>query len=387
MKILQINSVYNYGSTGKIVKNIHNYLLTNNIDSYVIYARKCQKDALDKNVIQIYSPIGTALHASLAVIFDTHGLHSIFTTKKIISTIEKIKPDIIHLHNIHGFYLNYPMLFSYIKQHNIKTIWTLHDCWSYTGYCAYYDYNQCDNWHTKNCKKCKYHNVYPYRILSHSYKNLDIKKACYDNLNIDLITCSKWLKEEVSKSILQDKKCTVINNTIDTTNFYYQENDFRKKYNLENKFIILGVANYWTVQKGFNEFLKLANKLSDKYQIVMIGLNKKQMKKMPNNILGIERTDIDTLRKWYSCADVFLNCTLEDNYPTVNLEAKTCGLPIITYNTGGSIEIIGPQDHIVDKYDIDEIISLLETKTFNRNTFKKDNDMCQEYLNYYSSII
>lgn len=278
------------------------------------------------------------------------------------------------------------MLFDYLKTNNIKTIWTLHDCWSYTGYCAYYDYNNCHNWQNDSCKQCKYRNVYPYRLFSHAHKNFIIKQQCYENFDIELITCSNWLKNEVQKSILKEKRCTVIHNTIDTSNFYYQENNLRQLYQLENKFIIIGVANFWTIQKGFNEFIKLASKLPAKYQIVMIGLNKNQLKKIPNNILGIERTNIDTLRQWYSCADIFLNCTSEDNYPTVNLEAKACGLPIITYNTGGSVESVGKFDHIVNKYALGEVISLLEQNNFKRETIKASNDMCQRYLEKYLEI-
>ena len=386
MKVLQINSVYGFGSTGKIVGNIHDYLLKHDIDSYVIYARKDAKNVNMHNVYRIYSPLGTAMHAALAVTFDTHGLHSKFTTKKIIKKIEEINPDIIHMHVIHGFYLNYPMLFNYLKRSNKKIIWTLHDCWEYTGYCAYYDYNECHEWLNNKCKNCKYRNTYPYRILSHSKRNYEIKEKCYKDLDVALVSCSKWLDNEISKSMLKDKKHIVINNSIDLSHFYPEDSGLRTKYHLENKKIILCVANVWTKPKGFEEIMKLSNMLDDKFSIVMIGLNNKQLEKLPKNIIGITRLGIDDLRRWYSIADVFLNCTLEDNYPTVNLEAKACGLPIITYNTGGSPEMIGDNGYVVERYDLKRIVDILNNEKLIKKVEVFNSDMAKAYLKLYNNI-
>lgn len=387
MRVLQINNVYGFGSTGKIVGSIHNYLLNNNIESYVIYARKTPKNVTMQNVYRIYSPLGTAMHAALAVIFDTHGLHSKFTTKKIIKKIEEINPDIIHMHVIHGFYLNYPMLFDYLKRSNKKIIWTLHDCWEYTGYCAYYDYNECFEWKENRCINCKYRNTYPYRIFTHSKKNYLIKEKCYENLDMTLVSCSKWLDGEISKSMLKDKKHIVINNSVNLDSFYLEENDYKDKYHLNNKTVLLAVANVWTKQKGLEEIIKLSNMLDDKFAIVMIGLNKKQLEKIPKNIIGFNRVGIDELRRWYSCADVFLNFTLEDNYPTVNLEAKACGLPIISYKTGGSVEILDNNDYIVEKYDLESVVKILKASSFEKNVIKTNNNMNEEYLELYKKLL
>lgn len=386
MKVLQINSVYGFGSTGKIVGNIHDHLLKQGIDSYVIYARKEPKDVNMQNVYRIYSPLGTAMHAAFAVLFDTHGLHSRHTTKKIIQKIKEIDPDVIHLHVIHGFYLNYPMLFSFLKQYHKKVVWTLHDCWEYTGYCAYYDYNQCLGWQNDNCAKCRFRNTYPYRIFSHSKQNYKIKKACYDNLDITLASCSQWLDKEVGKSMLKDKRHLVINNSVDLSHFYYQENDLRSVYNLEHKKIVLAVANVWTKPKGFEEILKLAQKLDEKFCVVMIGLSKKQLNNLPKNIIGFSRLGIDELRKWYSTADVFVNCTLEDNYPTVNLEAKACGLPIITYKTGGSPEMVGENGYVVERYDIEKMVDIIKNEDLKRKVELFTTNMAEEYLKLYNNI-
>lgn len=387
MRVLQINNVYGFGSTGKIVGSIHEYLLNNNVESYVIYARKTPKNVTMQNVYRIYSPLGTAMHAALAVIFDTHGLHSKFTTKKIIKKIEEINPDIIHMHVIHGFYLNYPMLFDYLKRSNKKVIWTLHDCWQHTGYCSHYTYNKCYEWVDDKCKNCRYRNVYPYRILSNAKNNYRIKEECYSDLDMTLVSCSKWLDNEISKSMLKDKKHLVINNSINLNNFYYEKTNILEEYGIKDKKIILAVSNVWTKQKGFDEYIKLASLLDNYWIIVMIGLTKKQINKLPSNIIGIQRVDVDQLRKLYSNSTVFVNLTLEENYPTVNLEAKACGLPIITYDTGGSKEMLSENDFVVKTYDIDEIIKILNNSTFKKQVVKINSNMNKEYLELYKELM
>ena len=387
MKVLQINSVYGFGSTGKIVGSIHDYLLNHDVDSYVIYSRKEANNVNMKNTFRFYSGIGTAMHAFLALLFDTHGLHSKYNTKKIIAKIDEIDPDIVHLHNIHGFYLNYPMLFEYLKNKNKKVVWTLHDCWSYTGYCAYYDYNECYNWKKNRCQKCKYRNNYPYRfIISNSKRNISIKEKCYKDLDVTLVTPSQWLSNELDSSILKDKKHLVINNSVNLDSFYYEKNDLRNKYNLHNKTVVLAVANYWTNPKGYLEYLKLAKILDSNQQLVMIGLNDKQLNSLPKNIMGFKRMNIDELRAWYSSADVLLNLTLEDNYPTVNIEAKACGLPIITYRTGGSTEMVGTNGYVVDRYDLQTIKAIIDKNDFVRKIEILDNRMNENYLALYNKL-
>lgn len=387
MRVLQLNNVYGFGSTGKIVGQIHDYLLNKGIESYVIYSRKEPKNVNMKNVYRYYSGIGCAVDAMFSVCFDTHGLHSRFNTQKIIDKIIEIDPDIIHMHVIHGFYLNYPMLFKYLKDCGKKIVWTLHDCWQYTGYCAYYDYNECFDWKNNKCANCKYRNTYPYRILSHAKKNYEIKENCYKDVDMTLVSCSKWLDSEVAKSMLKDKQHIVINNSVDLSKFYYEVSDIKKQYGVEDKKIVLAVANVWTIQKGLKEYNKLADMLSDDYRIVLIGLNDKQLSTINKKIVGIKRVDIDELRRWYSAASVYVNCTLEDNYPTVNLEAKACGLPIISYRTGGSTEMVDDNGFVVDRYDLDRVVELLENQKFVRSVVKSDYNMNSEYLKLYSKLL
>lgn len=384
VKVLQINSVYDFGSTGRIVKNIHDFLLKQGDESYVIYGRKSR--TTDKNVYCYQSKIGTVFHACLALLFDTHGLHSTFNTFRVIKQIKKINPDVVHLHNIHGFYLNYKILFQYLKKSNLKVVWTLHDCWAFTGYCAYYDYNECDGWKS-GCQQCKYKNTYPYRLLfSRSHKNLKLKKALLEKMNLTLVVPSNWLKSQVEESILKQHVCKVIHNDVKLDEFYFEQNDYRTLYHLENKKILLFVANVWTNPKGYQEVLKFSKRIDSRYQIVMVGLNQKQLKKLPGNILGIQRCQIQELRKWYSTADVMINFTLEDNYPTVNLEAKACGLPIITYRTGGSIEMVEGFGEVVDRYDQEKVLELLETMDFSKKEVKSENHMLEQYYELYKEL-
>lgn len=388
MKVVHINSVYGYGSTGKIVMKLHHELLDRGHDSYVIYGRKGafgheNNNKYSDNSYLVNNSIETIVHLILGVLFDKHGLYSKNSTNRIIKLIDDIKPDIIHLHNLHGFYINYEMLFKYIASKEIKVIWTLHDCWSFTGFCSHYEYNSCDKWKS-GCHNCQYRNVYPYRILSRSEKNYELKLNLYKDIeNLTIVTPSRWLADQVKESILRDKKIIVINNEANLNDFYLEDNARRSK-ELDGKTILLAVSNGWNIRKGFNEYLKLSKKLDENQIIVMIGLNDKQIKNLPKNIIGIKRTkSVDELRKWYSISDYFVNLTLEDTYPTVNLEAQSCGLPVITYRTGGSTEMMRENDFVVDKFDLDEICRIISKKS-KHIVSKGNNNMIEEYMRLYN---
>lgn len=387
MKIVHINSVYGYGSTGKIVMKLHHELLANGHDSYVIYGRKGafgheNNNNYSDNSFLINNEIETIVHLLLGVLFDKHGLYSNNSTNKIIKMIDDIKPEIVHLHNLHGFYINYEKLFNYLISKKIKVIWTLHDCWAFTGFCSHYEYNNCDQW-KYGCKNCKYRNVYPYRLLSRSHKNFELKKELYQKLdNLTIVTPSKWLANQINNSILKDKKIIVINNDVNLKDFYYDDKLNRpKKY--EGKTLLLAVSNGWNDRKGFSDYIKLSKKLDENQIIIMIGLSDKQTKSLPDNIIGINRTkSVDELRMWYNISDYFVNLTLEDTYPTVNLEAQACGLPVITYKTGGSTEMMKENDYIVEKHDLDAVCNIIKNKGV-RKVVNHDNLMFNNYLKLY----
>lgn len=391
MKILYINSVYAYGSTGKIVRKLRDEAIAAGHEAYVIYGRRSAigykgSTISEENVWLIENSTEQKLDIAASVLFDTHGLHSKKNTEAIIAKIISINPDVIHMHNIHGFYLNYPELFSFLKEYGRPVVWTLHDCWAYTGFCAYYDFNECDGWKT-GCKKCRYRNEYPYRALSRSAKNFELKKAAYEGMNMVLTTPSAWLKGEVEQSMLSRFSCRVIYNDVSLKDFRYDPGNTVSRYHLENKRIYLACANVWTPQKGFDECMKLASVLDENEVLVMVGLSEKQMKKLPANVLGIPHCNIDELRNWYSACDAFFNPTLEDNYPTVNLEAAACGAPIVTYRTGGSPESAGAHGVSVDRYDFEAAHAQL--KKADRSiavTEPEKKPMAEEYLHLYEEI-
>lgn len=394
MKILQINSVYGYGSTGRIVRDIHHALQQAGDESHVIYSRKSAigreaggAPAEESGVMRISQPLEFGADVVASVLGDTAGLHSQANTKKILAEAERLQPDLIHLHNIHGFYLNGPMLFSFLRRYQKPVVWTLHDCWSYTGYCAYYDYNRCEGWKS-GCRHCPYRGNYPYRVFSHSAANLAWKKGAYAGVDLHLAVPSEWLKEELQQSILAGCPCTVIPNSIDPAVFHYQENSLRTRYHLEDRRIYLACASVWMKQKGLLEYQKLSRMLKEGEQLVIIGLSDAQKKLFQNNVLALGSLPAEELREWYSTADSFVNLTLEDNYPTVNLEARSCGCPVITYRTGGSPESAGSTGLSADRGDLAGILRLLRAHSRQTDAVTAPaQQMTQEYLALYHELL
>ena len=340
MRVLQINSVCGIGSTGRIATDIHKILIKQGHESYIAYGRDLPKNC--DNVIKIGSKIDNYTHVAKTRILDKHGFGSKRATIEFINKVKEINPDIIHLHNIHGYYINIEILFNYLKEANKPVIWTLHDCWSFTGHCTYFDYVNCEKW-KMGCNNCPEKNAYPSSLfLDNSRNNYERKKDIFTGVkDLTIVTPSKWLAKLVSESFLSDYSVSVINNGIDLDIFKPTSKYFRKRLNLNNKFIILGVASTWNRRKGLNYFIEMSNILNDDEIIVLVGLSDKQMMSIPENIIGISRTNnAEELADIYSSANVFVNPTLEDNFPTTNLEALACGIPIVTFDTGGSPESI-----------------------------------------------
>lgn len=342
MKVLQINSVCGLGSTGRIATDIDTVLKENNMESYIAYGRNTS--VKNDHVLKIGSKFEYYLHGAFTRIFDNHGLFgSEWATKNFIKKIKAIEPDVIHLHNIHGYYINIKILFDYLKESGKPVVWTLHDCWSFTGHCANFSYAQCDKWKV-GCSNCPQKNKYPASVLfDNSKANYQKKKELFTSIeNMTIVTPSHWLADLVKQSFLSKYPVRVIHNGIDTNVFKPADGTtMRQKYGLADRFIILGVASLWEPRKGLNHFLELSGIIDDDSTIVLVGLNDQQISDLPGNIIGIKRTSsVNELAQIYSAADVFVNPTLEDNFPTVNLEALACGTPVITFNTGGSPESI-----------------------------------------------
>lgn len=337
MKVLQINSVCGYGSTGGIVVNLYNALTQQGHECCVAYGRG--KADRDIDSMRIGTDADVYLHGFVSRVTDKQGFYSKKATKQFAKWLKSYDPDIIHLHNLHGYYLDIEILFDALRQLNKPVIWTLHDCWAFTGHCSYFDCVGCDKWKS-GCYSCPQKKEYPTSyLLDHSRSNYERKKAAICSIEqLRIVTPSKWLRDLVAESFLGRYPSEVIHNGIDLNTFQPTYQNIKEKYGLQNKKIILGVASEWGKRKGIQDFLKLSDMLEDDYQIVLIGRISGNMLEK-KNITYISRTnDKKELASWYTEADVFFNPTYEDNYPTVNLEAQACGTPVITYYTGGSPE-------------------------------------------------
>lgn len=356
MKVLQINSVCGVGSTGRIATDIHGMLIEQEHESYIAYGRGKARNC--DNTIKIGSKFDNYTHVALTRVFDKHGFGSKRATVEFIKEVKEIDPDIIHLHNIHGYYMNIEILFDYLKEISKPVVWTLHDCWSFTGHCAYFDYVGCEKWEN-GCYDCPQKGKYSSSILlDNSKENYNKKKALFTGVkNMTIVTPSKWLSGLVKQSYLKDYHVKVIHNGIDLDVFKPTESKFREVYGNYDKFIILGVASVWEERKGLKYFFELSKTLAKDEIIVLVGITEKQKSELPENVIGITRTNnTKELAEIYTKADVFVNPTLEDNFPTTNLEAMACGTPVITFETGGSIECIDENTgYAVEKGSIEEL--------------------------------
>lgn len=389
MKILMINVVCGIKSTGRICTDIAKKLEEQGHEVKIAYGRERIPKSAAKNAIKISTNFDVKMHGIKARIFDSAGFESKRKTKKFINWINEFNPDIIHIHNTHGYYINNKLLFIYLMKLNKKVIWTFHDCWAFTGHCCYFDYNGCNKW-KELCHNCPQKKEYPKSfIFDSSKKNFILKKELFPKLqDLTIVVPSIWLYKIVSESFFKNNKIIVINNGIDTNKFTYRENKIKEKYNIINKKIILGVASVWSKRKGLDDFIELSKKIDNTYIIILVGLNKNEINKLPLNIIGIEKTDSpEELAELYSAADVFFNPTYEDNYPTTNLEAIACNTPVITYNTGGSIESAKLFGYIVKKGDIESVIEkiklLNKLKPLNNKKDISIENMVDKYLKLY----
>lgn len=362
MKVVQINT-FPYKATGSIMMGIHEMLLNKGYASYVVWGRG--RDAKTEHEITMKDGIGTKLHGVYTRLTDRTGFASWGATKKLLNKLDELEPDIIHLHNLHGYYLNIEMLFRYIKKKKIKVVWTLHDCWAFTGHCAFFSMIGCEKWKT-GCNHCKQKKTYPASLFCDASEwNWRKKRELFQGLDAVIVTPSKWLSDIVLKSFLKEYPIRTIYNGIDLNKYYPRmKTEIRRKLNLDERPIILGVASEWTERKGLKDIIELSKRILD-MQFIVVGLSKKQLRNMPQTVRGMKRTEnCDELCELYTEATVFFNPTYEDNFPTTNIEALACGTPIITYDTGGSPESISGYKEYKEK-GLGVIISKQDCRTVN----------------------
>lgn len=397
MKILQINCVAGIRSTGRICSDIADILRENGHECKIAYGRLNTPEKYREISFKTESTLGVLFHIFGSLILDNAGFASKRATKKLIKQIEEYNPDLIHLHNIHGYYLNIEMLFAYLKRANKPIVWTLHDCWSFTGHCAYFDSVSCEKWKTQ-CENCPAKREYPPSfVLDRSAWNYAKKKQLFTPIeNMTLVTPSKWLADLVKESFLKDKPVEVIPNGIDLTQFKPTEGDFRERYGLEGKKIVLGVASIWEKRKGLADFYRLAELLDGEYQIVLVGLSKQQIKKLPANVIGITRTNsVRELAEIYTAADVFVNPSVQETQGLTTVEALACGTPVVVYDKTAVPEAVQGSDAgiIVKAGDVGAIVNAIKMMNIgqeaclNRAKSYEKHESFSQYLRLYESML
>lgn len=361
MKVLMINVVCGIGSTGRICTDLAAALEAQGHEVKIAYGRGNVPEELQRYAVRIGTDSDVRLHGVKARLLDGAGFGSRRTTQRFIQWVKAYDPDVIHLHNIHGYYIHVGVLFDYLKKCGKRIIWTLHDCWSFTGHSAYCDAVGCDRWE-KGCFQCPQRKTYPKAMTDRSKENWNRKKEAFSSVpNLTVVTPSHWLAEQVKRSFLNEYPIEVIHNGIDTSLFKRSDSDFKEKNHLQDKTVLLGVATSWDNMKGLSDFIRLSEKLDATYQIVLVGVTGEQLRRLPKNILGVPRTSsVDELVRIYNAADIFLNLSYCETYPTVNLEARACGTPVITYLTGGSPESAGKDCIAVARGDLCELIAAIK---------------------------
>lgn len=393
MKVVQINSVCGVGSTGKICKEISVCLTDNGIDNRILY---CSENSDYEYSIKCADKKYIRYQAIKSRLLGNYGFNSISSTQKMIAELEMFNPDIVHLHNIHGHDCNLKMLFEYFKTKKIKVVWTFHDCWAFTAYCPHFTIAKCDKWKS-GCERCPQRRDHSF-FFDRSRYLYQKKKTLFCAVDLTVVTPSAWLASYVRKSFLGGCPIEIINNGIDLKTFRPIESCIKDKYSIPiDKKMLLGVAFDWGYRKGLDRFVELAAKLdSSEYQIVLVGTDYMTEKMLPRDIISINRTqNQQELAQLYTAADVVINASREENYPTVNMEALACGTPVITYDVGGSKEIIDDTcGRVIDsiptlidtiEYFCSEKYSFSEECLKRACSFNKD-DRYAEYIDLYRRV-
>lgn len=406
-RLLQINPVLRtLSSTGRIVREIGEIAMKNGWESHIAYSRG--RDGVmqcTSEVIPVGGMWSVAWHGVMTRLADRHGLASGPATRELVRKIETLAPDVIHIHNIHGYFLDYRVLFRFLSQSGIPVVWTVHDCWMYTGHCYHYMAAGCGRWKT-GCGHCPQKREFPASLLAdRSRRNWEDKRKAFTSMpkgNLVIVPVSEWMRDEMKFSFLKEYEFRVIRNGIDTETFDICDGSgVRRRYGLEGKHVMLGAASVWSREKGLQDFVRMAECLHDDEVIVLVGLSERQMSGLPDRIVGIRRTDnVRSLAALYSAADLFANPTLQDNYPTVNMESIACGTPVATYRTGGSAEAVTPATgFVVPPGDTDGLLRAFRTvrergkvayveacRRHALENFRKE-DRYAEYIRLYDEIL
>lgn len=400
MRIFELNTFCGIKSTGRIATDIATLVEKQGGECLIGYGAETVPKHLSRFAYRIGEKWGRKIHAARRKLLDQEGYGSRFATRRLIRKIKDFAPDVIHLHNIHGCYLHFATLFAYLKESKIPVVWTLHDCWTFTGHCAYFDAVGCQKWRTE-CHHCVQQKSYPINQgLDGSRRNHRKKKQWFGDLpNLTIVTPCEWLMTVVDQSHMAYAKQKVIINGVDLKTFHPVKSDIRARYQLEDHYVVLSIASEWDDRKGLPYLIKAAQNLGDAYRFVVIGLSEEQVSTLPSQMIGITHTqDVNELASWYTTADCFANPTLEDNMPMVNLEALACGTPVVVFDTGGCPEAVDEHSGIVvekgNQQALQEaIVRCCESKNDERQTqclaraelFSADRTF-QQYIELYEEL-
>lgn len=395
-KLLQINSVVNTGSTGRIAEQLGVLAISQGWESYIAYGREARGS--QSRLIKIGSKWDVNFHAIGSILTDRHGLFSRYATKRFLQQVDIIQPDVVHLHNLHGYYINVPMLLRYLKQKNIPTVITMHDFWLMTGHCAYIN-QSCDRWKT-GCGNCPRLNQYPAAKFDNTKANWKWKASLFvDMPNVTLVPVSYWLGRYVDESLLKNAKQNVIYNGIDTNVFKPFDGGASVGGVDWSKFTIMAIATRWTEANGYQDVMKLSSILPDNCQIVMVGLDEQQMSNLPKNIIGFRKTESFTqLQELYTKSDLIFNPNREVTFGLVTAEAMACGTPAIVLRDTAGEELVDEQTgYVIDSVEeVPELISTINQVDKNymskacrdrvRELFNAEKQF-QKYFDLYNRLI
>ena len=346
MRVFQINTFCGIKSTGRITTSIAQLLEKQGDECLIGFGAEDVPPMFQHYAYRIGMPIGRKVHGAIRKFLDMEGYGSSLATWRLIRKIEAFNPDVIHLHNLHGCYVNVKMLFRYLKERGTPMVWTLHDCWPFTGHCAYFDFVGCEKWQAI-CDHCPQLRSYPTCLWwDGSRRNFRRKQRAFTDIpSLVLVPPCHWLEDLVKRSVLRMYPIQVIENGVDVTVFQPAPDQvceaLRQRFGLEDKQVALAVAADWDERKGLRYLLEVAPVLDERIQLVVLGLTQTQIESLPTGILGQNATaSTQELAAWYSLAQCLVNPTMEDNMPLVNLEALACGTPVVVFQTGGCAEVV-----------------------------------------------
>lgn len=398
--LLLINVALNTGSTGKIVEGIGGLAISQGWDVYVAHGARYVNQS-NLNNYQVTNKAGEILHYIESSLFDAQGRGSRQETKQFLKVIDEIKPDVVHIHNIHGCFLNYPILFQYLREKNIPVVWTLHDCWAMTGHCTHFMRTNCMKWQT-GCNHCQQKRTFPATyLLDRSERNYSLKKRLFTSMPVmQITTVSNWLKGIAEASFLKKYPVTVVPNGIKTDVFVPEPSDVKEQYGLQGKKLLMAVAIGLDERKGLYDYIKLAEKLPEQYQLMLVGLTEEEQKALPKSIIGVKRTNgAKELAAYYSAADVLLSLSYEETFGLTIVEAMACGTPAVVYDNTAQPELITPETgKVVPTGDVDAVLSAIEevcskpkesySAACRKHSLEYDEKVSyQKYLDIYSAIL